>query len=101
MKFLILVLIFFINIAIADSNSNSRAIGHAPIGVSADHYHKKGESMISIRHGYMSMNGNIFNGSSITNTEILMMPNPLSNMPANLSVIPQHMDMKMATKIYT
>ena len=95
MKFLILVLIFFINIAIADSSSNSRAIGHAPIGVSADHYHKKGESMISIRHGYMNMSGNIFDGSNITNTEILMKPNPLSNMPANLSVIPKDMSMQM------
>ena len=95
MKFLILGLIFFIDIAVADSDSNSRAIGHAPIGVSADHYHKKGESMISVRHGYMNMSGNIFDGSSITNAEILMMPNPLSNMPANLSVIPKDMSMQM------
>ena len=96
MRFLILVSIFFIKISVADSDTDSRAIGHAPIGVSADHYHKKGESMISIRHGYMNMSGNIFNGSSITNTEILMMPNPLSNMPANLSVIPKDMSMQMS-----
>ena len=95
-KSLILILIFLMNVAVADSDIDSRAIGHAPIGVSADHYHKKGESMISVRHGYMNMSGNIFNGSSITNTEILMMPNPLSNMPANLSVIPKDMSMKMS-----
>jgi hypothetical protein len=43
----------------------------------------------------MKMNGNIFDGKNISNSEILEMPNPLGNMPANLSVIPQNMDMKM------
>ena len=41
------------------------------------------------------MNGNIFDGKNISNSKILEMPNPLGNMPTNLSVIPQSMDMKM------
>lgn len=75
--------------------SGARAIDHAPIGVMADHYHKKGESMISVRQGFMDMSGNAFNGSHISNSSILAMPNPLGNMPANLSVVPVEMDMQM------
>ena len=36
-------------------SAGSQAIGHAPIGVMADHMHKKGESMISLRTSYMKM----------------------------------------------
>tara|TARA_A100001011_G_scaffold386561_1_gene462683 strand:+ start:662 stop:865 length:204 start_codon:yes stop_codon:yes gene_type:complete len=42
--------ILFINLSIA-----ATAIGHAPIGVSGDHYHKAGESMFSIRYSNMQM----------------------------------------------
>jgi hypothetical protein len=77
------------------TTSGARAIDHAPIGVMADHYHKKGESMISVRQGYMDMSGNALNGNSISNSNILAMPNPLGNMPANLSVVPVEMEMQM------
>jgi hypothetical protein len=40
--------------------------------------------MISLKQGLMKMNGNIFDGKNISNSEILEMPNPLGNMPANL-----------------
>ena len=79
----------------AYSDSAMGAIDHAPIGVMADHYHKKGESMISVRQGYMDMSGNLLDGKSISNSQILAMPNPLGDMPANLSVVPTEMDMKM------
>ena len=79
----------------ADSGTSSSAIDHAPIGIMADHAHKKGESMISLRYGSMKMDGNIFNGSSINTQQILQMPNPLGSMPAALSVVPNYMDMNM------
>jgi hypothetical protein len=79
----------------AYSDSAMGALDHAPIGVMADHYHKKGESMISVRQGYMDMSGNLLDGNSISNSQILAMPNPLGDMPANLSVVPTEMDMKM------
>ena len=73
----------------------SQAIGHAPIGVMADHMHKKGESMISLRASYMKMKGNSLDGNSISDGEILVIDNPHSNSPAKLSVVPIEMSMKM------
>ena len=96
MKYLALVILFFACNVHADSESNSRAIDHAPIGVSADHYHKKGESMISVKHGYMKMGETIFNGDSISFDDVLAMPNPLNTTPMNLSVIPTDMSMQMS-----
>jgi hypothetical protein len=104
-KFTLILLSFFSLPLFADydalSNAHSHdtsgasAIDHAPIGVMADHYHKKGEIMKSVRQGYMDMSGNALNGSSISSSSILTMPNPLGNMPANLSVVPAEMEMKM------
>ena len=89
------------------------AMIHGPIGVMADHYHKKGEWMISLRISHMEMKKNIFNGNSISANEILNQPNPYSDvkvsmgspdttlsmnevtMPDNLSVVPKNMTMKM------
>ena len=90
-------------IILADSESGSRAMDHAPIGVvmvkhfgvMAEHSHEQGGSMISVRQGYMEMSGNIYNGNSISVADILAMPNPLGNMPTNLSVVPTDMEMKM------
>ena len=79
----------------ADFESESSAIEHAPIGVMGDHYHKKGESMLSVRQSYMSMTGNISDGNSISNVDILALPNALGNMHANLSVVPTDMEMTM------
>ena len=73
----------------------SQAIGHAPIGVMADHMHKKGESMISLRVSYMKMKGNSLDGNSISDDEILVIDNPHSNSPAKLSIVPIEMSMKM------
>ena len=65
----------------------------APVGTTGNMHHMGW--MVSLKHGLMNMNGNIMNGDSISDTDILQMPNPLGNMPANLSVIPEDMDMQM------
>jgi len=75
------------------SKHHSMSHTSAPIGVMGSMHHSG--FMISLKQGLMKMNGNIFDGKNISNSEILEMPNPLGNMPANLSVIPQNMDMKM------
>ena len=46
------------SVAAHDEWSGARPDGHAPIGVMADHYHKKGEWMTSYRYMFMSMDGN-------------------------------------------
>ena len=95
MKFLLSFLLLFASFSYGDTKSHARAIDHAPIGVMGDHYHNQGEAMFSIRQSYMKMSGNLFNGDSISTQDILAMPNPLGSMPANLSVVPTHMTMKM------
>ena len=60
MRFLIICLLVLSTEVFSNSKTNSSAIDHAPIGVMAYHFHKKGESMISLRYGFMKMHGNIF-----------------------------------------
>ena len=76
-------------------NSKHHSMSHtlAPIGIMGSMHHSG--FMFSIKQGLMKMHGNIFDGKNISNSKILEMPNPLGNMPANLSVVPQNMDMKM------
>ena len=52
------------------------AIGHGPIGLMADHFHKKGEWMISIRVSNMEMKKNTLDGKNISDIEVLNQPNP-------------------------
>lgn len=87
--------IFFLFLLVSHLSSAAQAIGHAPIGVMADHTHKKGESMISLRLSYMKMKGNKLNGNDISEEDILNISNPLSNSPANLSIVPKDMSMRM------
>lgn len=94
-RYILTLLLFLATDSFAGIPSTSRAIDHAPIGVMGDHYHKKGESMFSIRHSYMTMSKNTFNGNSISTQDILAMPNPLGDMPSNISVIPTDMVMSM------
>ena len=65
----------------------------APVGTTGNMHHNGW--MVSIEHGLMHMNGNIMDGDSISNADILQMPNAMGSMPANLSVIPNDMDMQM------
>ncbi len=78
--------------------ADGMAISHGPIGVMGDHIHKKGQSMISVRLMHMTMKGTALDGRSISDSEILDLPNPFSslpNMPMKLSVIPEIMSMRM------
>ncbi len=65
----------------------------SPIGVVGSAHHEG--FMLSIKQGLMSMNGNISDGNNISNEKILEVPNEIGEMPTNLSVIPENMDMKM------
>ena len=86
--------ILFINLSYA-----ATAIGHAPIGVSGDHYHKTNEKMLSIRYSSMQMKGNSLHGQSISDQEIITSQvNPFASMlgaPVYLSVVPKKMEMEM------
>jgi len=76
-----------------------RADSHAPIGMMADHMHKKGEYMLSYRHMYMDMSGNEYNGRNISDdTIVTTIANRFygaSGQPANIRVVPEKMEMQM------
>ena len=74
-----------------------RAIDHAPIGVVGDHYHKKGDLMVSVRYMQMFMKGNLYETQGLSDQEVLEIPNPYSmgEMSSKLSVVPQNMTMRM------
>ena len=69
----------------------------SPIGVMGGQVHQKGHFMLSFTQMRMSMKGNNDDGKSLTDLEIINLPNPYSmmNMPSKLSVVPQEMDMDM------
>ncbi len=72
--------------------TSARPDGHAPISVMSDHYHHKGEFMISYRYMPMFMNGNLSGSDAINNEAILQ----------NFMAAPQkmHMDMHMLGAMY-
>ena len=78
---MILRFIIFSFIALSSNLLSASAISHGPIGVMADHFHKKGEWMVSFRVTNMEMEKNIFNGNSISTDEILKQPNPYAPIP--------------------
>ena len=77
----------------ADHMHHSEHHSSAPVGTTGNMHHMGW--MVSVKQGFMNMNGNIMDGDSISNADILLMPNPMGSMPANLSVIPEDMDMQM------
>ena len=94
-----LLLIFSINISTEpmdhmDHMKNHSAKMHGPIGLMGDHFHRKGESMVSIRYMKMHMNHNYLGTNKLFDQNILELPNP-TGMPKNLSVVPQDMYMDM------
>ena len=78
-------------------NAQERAISHAPIGVMGDHYHGKGEVMVSIRQTRMWMGGNRNGTTDLSDTQIIELANPyqMGNMSTKLSIVPQDMAMNM------
>ena len=79
------------------ADDEERAIDHAPIGVMGDHYHEKGEWMLSARYMRMAMSGNRNNTTDLSDQDIIEMPNPyqMGDMSTKLSVVPQDMAMNM------
>lgn len=79
--------------------ADHRADAHAPIGVMADHFHAKGEWMLSYRFMTMSMSGNRSGTSDQSAEEIVTTePNPFFGMPGQpptLRVVPTEMTMDM------
>ena len=76
-----------------DHMHNSEQHSFAPVGTTGN-MHYMGW-MVSVKQGLMNMKGNILDGESISNADVLQLPNPMGNVPANLSVIPEEMDMRM------
>ena len=93
---LILLIVFFA-LGRTDGHAQERAIDHAPIGVMGDHYHGKGEWMVSARYMRMLMSGNRIGTTDLTDQNILALANPyqMGNMSTKLSVVPQDMTMDM------
>ena len=85
--------------ASADHESIARADSHAPIGVMADHFHKKGEWMISYRYMAMPMKGNLNGSSSLSpDTIVTTVPNRFfgnPGQPPTLRIVPIEMNMDM------
>lgn len=82
-----------------DGGKVTYASDHAPIGVMADHRHKKGEWMTSYRYMFMDMSGNRDGTNSLSPEEIVTtVDNPFANppmMPPTLRVVPTDMPMQM------
>ena len=76
-----------------DHSHHSSQHNPAPIGVAGNMHHMGW--MFAIKQGSMTMKGNILDGESISDSEILLRPNEVNSMPNNLSVIPKKMDMEM------
>ena len=83
--------------AIADNLP--RADDHAPIGVMADHFHGRGEWMISFRSMFMDMGGNLKGSDSIASDQIVTTePNRFfgnPGQPPTLRIVPDDMTMRM------
>lgn len=90
----------------AVSAHDAYADDHAPIGVMADHAHKKGEVMLSLRVMHMSMQGNQTGTDSIDpHTIVTTVPNRFAGMPMQpptLRIVPTAMraDMYMLGMMY-
>ncbi len=66
-------------------HNHNRADAYAPSGIMGDHLHPKGDFMVSLKHMYMSMDGNLKGNSSVSNEEIF----------EQYMVAPQKMSMQM------
>ena len=68
--------------------STSRADGHAPIGVMADHVHAEGEVMFSYRYMNMRMKGNRDGTNRVSTSDLF-------NPAQGWNVVPTRMDMEV------
>lgn len=95
---LVAALAAFFNFATARADG-TRADTHAPIGVMAEHTHRKGEWMFSYRFTKMEMEGNLQGSRHIApDTIVTSEPNRFFGnpmMPPTVRVVPLEMDMDM------
>ena len=81
------------------ADGSTRADSHAPIGVMAEHFHKKGEWMISYRYMAMPMKGNLVGSNDISPDQIATtIPNRFfgnPGQPPTLRIVPTEMTMDM------
>jgi len=97
-------LIFFGIPSFADDDHSGvapvRADSHAPIGVMADHMHKKGEWMLSFRYMNMDMEDNLIGKDSVSNDYIVTTVRNrffgAPGQPPTLRIVPTKMTMEMA-----
>lgn len=66
-------------------HNHNKADAYAPSGIMGDHLHPKGGLMVSLKHMYMKMDGNLDGNSSISNENIF----------SQYMVAPQSMSMQM------
>lgn len=101
--------IFALPLAIAATGASAHDVyadDHAPIGVMADHAHKKGEVMFSARYMHMDMEGNQVGTDSVTPEQIVTtVPNRFFGapmQPPTLRIVPTEMrtDMVMLGAMY-
>ena len=89
----------FSSASLALADDVTRADSHAPIGVMADHFHAKGEWMLSYRFMAMPMKGNLQGSSSISPDSIATtVPNRFfgnPGQPPTLRIVPTEMTMDM------
>lgn len=89
-----------LNVSAHENDSTApHAMDHAPIGVMADHRHKKGEVMLSYRYMTMDMDG-LRNGTDQLSPETIAttVPNSFAGRPGQpptLRVVPEKMKMDM------
>ena len=85
--------------ALADHGGTASADEHAPIGVMGDHFHNKGEWMISYRFMAMPMEGNLDGSDRISSDEIATtVPNRFfgnPGQPPTLRIVPTELTMDM------
>jgi hypothetical protein len=79
-----------------DEWTGARPDGHAPIGVMADHYHKKGEWMTSYRYMFMSMDGNRMGDDNLSTAQVA----PGTGVGFPIVPIKMHMGMHMLGMMY-
>jgi hypothetical protein len=66
----------------------SRPDGHAPINVMGEHYHKKGEWMLSYRYMNMRMSGSRQGHNDVKNTDVLTdFPVTPTDMTSNMHML--------------
>ena len=96
---LFIALLIFSVVAVADDTAGHKPVkadSHAPIGVMAEHMHKKGEWMLSFRYMYMDMQDNRINKDDVSPDFIVTnVPNVFAP-PPTLRIVPLDMSMDMA-----